>query len=319
MTRRCSLSNCYAHEDEGCQEGHLKKGQCPYWTGSESAPTEALPAQLNTSSGVLWSSNALGLMDLANLTPRARTILIGVLGAYDAGKTTLLTANYLQLLRGKTLADARFAGSRTLGAWESLAAWTRFDDAARRPSFPPHTERGTSRVPGILHIALRGPHDEFRDVLLTDAPGEWFTSWAVNEDSPESEGARWICEKADAFLVVADCERLCGAGRGNTRKDIRQLIDRLGNHVEKRPTALVWAKADHKPEDGVRNAIRRRLNDRIPHATEVESTTDKLPTTTLALEEVLRPAWTPQRALLMVEPIIQHSPFAAFRGHHAHT
>ncbi len=47
--------------------------------------------------------------------------------------------------------------------------------------------------------------------------------------------------------------------------------------------------------------------------------TDKLPTTTLALEEVLRPAWTPQRALPMVEPIIEHSPFAAFRGHHAHT
>jgi hypothetical protein len=237
-----------------------------------------------------------------------------VLGAHDAGKTTLLTANYLQLLRGRRLADAAFAGSRTLGAWESLSAWMRFEDAARTPSFPPHTPRGTSRVPGLLHIALRGPRDEVRDVLLTDAPGEWFTRWAIQEDALEAEGARWVVRHADAFLVLADCARLCGAERGQARAEIRQLLERLGNHGKERPAVLVWSKADQKPADGIRGAIRRALRESLPYASEIETSTERPHELAEALEAALRPAWTPPHAQGVVEPILRHQPFAAFRG-----
>jgi hypothetical protein len=171
----------------------------------------------------------------------------------------------------------------------------------------------------VLHLALRGPKNELRDVLLTDAPGEWFTRWAIQEHAPDAEGARWIVRHADAFLVLADCARLSGHDRGPTRNDIRQLLERLGNHVNKRPTALVWAKADRPPSDDIRTAIRRALNERIPHAIEVESRIDRRETMTRALEAALRPAWTPPRALPLVDPIVQHHPFAAFRGAHAHS
>ncbi|WP_207217720.1 MULTISPECIES: TRAFAC clade GTPase domain-containing protein [Sorangium] len=259
------------------------------------------------------------MADLANLTPRARTILVGVLGAHDAGKTTLLTGNYLRLIRGETLAGARFAGSRTLGAWESLAAWTRFDDAARLPSFPPHTPRGTARVPGLLHLALRSSADELRDVLLTDAPGEWFSRWSTKENAPDAEGARWIARNADAFLVLADCERLCQPGRGSSRNDIRKLLERLGNHVRSRPTVLVWAKADFRPSDGIREAIRDALGSRIPHAKEVEATTNRVESLADALETALAPAWSGPTARPITVPILQHEPFTVFRGSpHAH-
>ncbi|MCY1055742.1 hypothetical protein [Nannocystis sp. SCPEA4] len=240
-----------------------------------------------------------------------------MLGAHDAGKTTLLTGNYLDLLRGGRLADARFIESRTLHAWEALAAWVRFDDAARRPSFPPHTPRGTSRVPGLLHLALRGPRDEFRDVLLADAPGEWFTSWAIQEDAAAAAGARWVVEHADAFLVLADCSRLAGPGRGSARKDIRTLIERLGNHVGDRPTTLVWSKADHTPNDAIREQIRQALRTSVPHAREVETSTTNRRTLVNALEAALRPAWIPPRARALTEPVLDHQPFAAFRGLHA--
>lgn len=315
MNRQCSNPNCFVDDGEACPLG-MQLLDCPHWSTGESNP-EAAPSPLQTSARVPWSGSALGLADLTNLVPRGRSILIGVLGAHDAGKTTLLTGNYLQLLRGQPLADARFAGSRTLGAWESLAAWTRFDDAARAPSFPPHTPRGTSRIPGLLHIALRGPRDELRDVLLTDAPGEWFTRWSIQEDAPDAKGARWIAQHADAFLVLADCLRLCGSQRGRARNEIRQLLERLGNHVGNRPTNFVWAKADHRPPDGIRDAIRHSLKVLIPHATEVESSTAQRQTITSALEAALRPAWTPPRARPVVEPILQHQPFAAFRGAHA--
>ncbi|WP_348652732.1 hypothetical protein [Polyangium sp. 6x1] len=317
MSRRCSNPHCFVDDGELCRDGKLNPAECPFWSASKAEATPSPPTE--TSARVPWSGSALGVADLANLAPRGRSILIGVLGAHDAGKTTLLTGNYLQLLRGQTLADARFAGSRTLGAWESLAAWTRFEDAARRPSFPPHTPRGTSRIPGLLHFALRGPKDEFRDVLLTDAPGEWFARWSVQEDTPEAEGARWIVRHADAFLVFADCIRLSGPKRGQARNDTRQLLERLGNHVGHRPTVLVWAKADHAPPDGIRTAICRVLNELVPHAIEVESRIDQRETLVLALEAALRPAWIPLRARPVDDPILNHEPFAAYRGTRAHS
>ena len=318
MMTRCSQVNCFAHAGEACWDGARDHTRCPFWSAGETS-SEAVPESAPASVRVPWSGGALGLTDLVNLSAQGRMILIGVLGAQDTGKTTLLLGNYLELLRGGRLADASFAASRTLHAWESLAAWVRFDDAARRPSFPPHTPRGTSRVPGLLHVGLRGRQDELRDVLLTDAPGEWFTRWAIQEDAPDAEGARWIVERADAFLVLADCERLAGSQRGPARNNIRQLLERLGNHARDRPTTLVWSKADHPPNAGIRAQIRRALNECIPHASEVESTTTDRRTLVGALESVLSLAWSPPRARAVTEPVLEHHPFAAFRGHHAHS
>lgn len=154
-------------------------------------------------------------------------------------------------------------------------------------------------------------------MLLTDAPGEWFTRWSVREDAPEAEGARWIVRHADAFLVLADCLRLCGRERGQARDDVRQLLERLSNNVRDRPTALVWAKAVHQPPAGICGSIRDALKNLIPHATEVESSIERRETIALALEAALRPAWLPPRARPMVDPILQNQPFAAFRGVHA--
>lgn len=323
MSQRCSNTQCYVHERESCPLGEMPHTECAAWRGdtTETEPETTTLPSAQASARVPWSGSALGLADIAHLTPRARSIVIGVLGAHDAGKTTLLIGNYLQLLQGRTLTGAQFAGSRTLGAWESLAAWTRFDDAARLPSFPPHTPRGTSRIPGLLHLALRAANDEFRDVLLTDAPGEWFSDWAMTADALGAEGARWVVNKADAFLVFADCQRLSGSERGTARKDLRELLERLGNHVGNRPTVLVWAKdeAEYQPSEGIRNAIRQALNTQIPHASESSSSTNRPESLLSALATLLAATWTPALAQPVVEPIHHHQPFAAYRGHHAHT
>lgn len=316
--KRCVQAACFAHEGETCHMGTMDIAECPHWSGGD-ARTEAPPSPCPLSARVPWSGCALGLSDLANLTPRGRTLLVGVVGAHDAGKTTLLTGNYLALLRGRQVADARFAGSRTLQAWESLAAWARFDDAARPPSFPPHTPRGTSRVPGLLHLALRGARGDFRDLLLTDAPGEWFTRWAIQEDAVDAEGARWIVRNADAFLVLADCQRLAGPTRGPARNAIRQILDRLGNHVHGRPTALIWSKVDQPPSDVIRGQVRDALSQAIPHAIEVECTIRERESLVRALEAALRPAWLPPLARSVREPVLNVEPFLAFRGLHGHS
>jgi hypothetical protein len=239
------------------------------------------------------------------------------LGAHDAGKTTFLTASYLNILRGKRIAGGTFSGSYTLGAWESLAAWARFEDAARTPSFPPHTPRGTSRVPGLLHLSICRAKKEFEDVLFTDAPGEWFTRWAVQEDASDAQGALWVSHKSDAFLVFADCQRLAGSGRGSARNDLRQLIERLGKHVRHRPTIFVWAKNDCQVGDGIKNAIRRTLYEYIPHAVEVNTTTAEPESISSALDMVLEAAWNLPYAKFIREPVVAEGSFEAFRGHDA--
>ena len=244
---------------------------------------------------------------------------MGVLGAQNSGKTTLLTANYLQLLKGRKISDADFSGSRTLGAWESLAAHIRFEDSARTPSFPPHTPRGTSRVPGLLHLAMRNQNEEFRDILLADAPGEWFTRWSVKEDAPEAEGARWVVKHADAFIVMADCDRLSSPERGATRGETRELIERLGNHVGTRPVVFVWAKYDKKPPEKIEGAIRRALINSIPHAIEHQTTTNDPDTLLAALAQTVDLAWLPPSAKAVTAPVLSKQPFYSFRGHHGYS
>ncbi|MFV8750201.1 TRAFAC clade GTPase domain-containing protein [Nannocystaceae bacterium ST9] len=246
---------------------------------------------------------------------RARSIIIGVVGAHNAGKTTLLTGTYVMAQRGEQIANARFAGSRSLEAWESLAAWTRFDDAARLPSFPPHTPRGFGRTPGLLHVALRGANDELRDVLLTDAPGEWFMRWAMQRDSPECEGARWTAENADGFLIVADCMNLSGEERGIARESTRSLIDRMGDVVDGRPVTFVWAKAEQHPPTGIRKAIENTLAQRIPHATQVESRLDQPATLCSAVGGIVKACWWPPCGKVSRVPVLSSTPFEAFRGH----
>lgn len=239
----------------------------------------------------------------------------------------MLVGTYLQMLAGKQLGGADFSSCLTFGAWESLAAWVRVEDAARRPSFPPHTPRGIGRVPGLLHLGVRRPDGDqpglrtslnYRDVLLADAPGEWFTRWSVKEDAPDAEGARWIAEHADAFLVFADCDRLSGADRGTARSELRQLIERLGNHVGRRPTILVWAKNDMEPPDGIQTAIRSIFQHQIPQGVELQSTTKRPETLLAAISEIVTAAWSPPPLVIPPEPPLVYKPFEAFRGKNGH-
>jgi hypothetical protein len=94
-----------------------------------------------------------------------------------------------------------------------------------------------------------------RDFLFVDAPGEWYQRWSINENAPDAEGARWIEENADLFLVLADSESLTGEDRGEARSTLEFLLDRLGSRLKNRPLALVWSKVDKSPSVEIKHAI----------------------------------------------------------------
>ena len=317
--RVCTNTNCYQHEGETCPLGHIDPvAECSAMRKGTPLENASLSLANAQQARVPWSSSALGLDDLFLLASRARHLLIGVIGAHDSGKTTLLTANYLKILESGALADRNFSGSWTFGAWESLAAWMRFQDK-REPSFPPHTPRGTGRVPGILHLALRSKSSGFRDVLLTDAPGEWFSRWAVKEDAPDATGASWVVQHSDAFVIAADSERLSGANRGPARNELRQLLERLGNYVADRPVVLVWTKSEHTVPEGIRRSIKEALQANLPQALELSSSVSEPASFVSVLAAIVTVAWEGKVTSTIIEPVSVTTPFWAFRGHHGPT
>jgi hypothetical protein len=96
-----------------------------------------------------------------------------------------------------------------------------------------------------LHLALRETSGLLSDVLFTDAPGEWFTRWASNSESPDTEGARWVADHSDVFLVFVDSARFNTTTKlGAARSAYYSLIERVGGVAGRRPVLMVRSKSD---------------------------------------------------------------------------
>lgn len=263
--RECKRANCFV-PDTGCDLGHTDLAECPAWGGAEVKAEELI-----TGDEVLlpWSGSALGPADVPFVSGRARPFVVGVAGSQNAGKTTLLGAWYLLLGRGAVAVEEhQFAGSYSFAGWEAVAGSLRWEPG-HPPTFPPHTPSRSGRAPGLLHLAFwDGDRGRTLDYLFADAPGEWFQKWAINRDSPEGAGARWVADRADVFLVIADREALSGENMGSARSGLRLLARRLADARRGRPVALIWTKADVPVADEMERAVRDAVLGALPDAAE---------------------------------------------------
>jgi hypothetical protein len=121
----------------------------------------------------------------------------------------------------------------------------------------------------MLHLAVR-QHEELHDYLFADAPGEWFQRWAIDSEADDAQGARWLAERASAFLITADCEALAGSNRGTARSALIQLIRRTANERRNRAVGIVWTKADVVVSDTIRKAVSDAAKLVIPEIVEFE-------------------------------------------------
>jgi hypothetical protein len=261
----CSRSTCFV-PDTGCDLGHTNLTECPAWTGKAEIPANMAGAE----EGLLpWSGSALGLSDLGFLAGRSRPFVVGIAGPQSAGKTTLLGAWYLLVGRGALASsDRKFAGSHSLSGWEAVASSLRWSPG-QPPTFPPHTTSRGGRAPGLLHLSFRETDGlRLKDFLFTDAPGEWFQKWALNRESDEAAGARWVADRADILLLVADREALAGESMGAARNSIQLLAQRLAGERRNRPVALVWTKSDVEISREMETAVRKAVMDTMPDAKE---------------------------------------------------
>lgn len=263
-TPSCPFPHC--HVPSGvCAYGELDyRTTCKFFGGEGAKPAEEIPADPVTE--FPWTGGAFGLDDLEWLVARGRPLLLAPVGAHNAGKTTFLTANYLGLCHGLGFEQHEFSGSFTLGAWENLAGYMRYAPEGIGPQFPPHTANTGERVSGLLHFAVRRRDGALVDMLLADAPGEWFNKWATHTSHEEAAGARWIAKHADGFMLFVDSEELAGANRGVARDDLFKLAQRLEEHLEGRPLAVVWSKSDWVVRPTIKAQVENRLKQLFPSA-----------------------------------------------------
>lgn len=268
--KKCPHSACFA-PDLTCALGNQSPSACPEWK-NEPTPASGTDDHSDDDLRLPWSGHALGLIDATFVSGRERPFVVALVGPHNAGKTTLLAAWYLLLARGhRAKPEHCFSGSYSLSGWEEISAWLQWNPAAL-PSFPPHTASNADRSPGLLHLAFTGNRKSRRDYLFSNAPGEWFHKWAVNRESDETKGARWLGQHADAFLLVADREALSGENRGAARGALLLLIQRLASELKGRPIALVWTKKDIAVDELMERAVRDAVVRHVPEVVEFSTT-----------------------------------------------
>lgn len=237
----CPLVDCF-YPDTNCSAGHVRAQSCPHMAGLHN---EQEPETGGAEDALFpWTGRAFGLTDLRFISAHQRPHVIGLAGPADAGKTTLLAMLFLMMTRGIQITTGQqFAGSYTLQGWENIARWLQLNSDGP-VQYPPHTTSHTGRHPGLLHLRVNEEGQGSRDVVLTDAPGEWFVDWTTDVGAETAAGARWTAVFSDKLLIVADTEALTGSNGGPARNTLEFLIRRVASGRDHGEVALIWTKTD---------------------------------------------------------------------------
>ena len=208
---------------------------------------ETTRIEVRSPEGQLHPGTELGLDDVAAMMATGDTRLLGILGAYDAGKTLLLVSLYLMCVCGQ-VGDRgyAFAGSLTLPGFEDRArASRRWRPGAIPDEMTNHTVLADDRGAGFLHLDLRHVRTRrLARLLLSDLPGEWSTS-LINH--ARHAGRLAFLRRADVILLVVEADKLSdGATRHQEVERWKMLIDRVATMVPPigRPFGVVATKGD---------------------------------------------------------------------------
>jgi hypothetical protein len=253
MELKCTKEYCNPLERCLCGESDYRNCE-DFKRANNEVPKEVENTDFEYS--VNWSGEPFGVIDLNIISQNKRPLIIGLIGPSDAGKTTFLATLYMLLRKGISLYSFSFAGSNTLTGWEKLAHSLTFK-SDNEISWLPHTSTDTERFRGLLHVKFKKGKD-YKDIIFTDAAGEWFKFWAEDETDERAIHAKWIDNNADAFILFADCKAFTN-DKGEAKYLLSSLISRMYNTNNKRPVAFVWAKSDYLLKDDLKNNYNKQI------------------------------------------------------------
>ena len=268
----CANPDCRVAQDSKCVEGYeLEK--CPFY-GKSSAemPTDEVAGEGSEPkpSGIpLDLGKALDITGASDVLRRSPSRVIGIVGAFDSGKTSLIAGLY-DLFQVGAVGDVAFAGSSTLHALEQACHDARAA-SLRNVAHSPRTGRGEVK---FYHFDLNVlKRDKHLSLLIGDRSGEEYEEVA---DDVSHAAPMFELRRAGTVTVLVDGERLCdNATRHEAVSAVSLIVQGLfeGRAFEHRPRlAVVLTKNDvvlasHHAErvmrdfDGILNALRRRHSD----------------------------------------------------------
>jgi GTP-binding protein EngB required for normal cell division len=203
-----------------CLEGH-KQG-CPHLIADAATPSEAAaetapvaPIPPSTPEPFRFhSGEKLTAAEASRMMSAIPVTMVLCAGAQQAGKTTFL-ARIGEMFRNGSFRDFRFAGSKTLSAFERVTWLATIASGAGRPE----TKR-THRVEKdtFFHIRIQsvGGTKYRSDLLITDLPGEIFPAVLSTKEVCEQQLA---VASADHLVLFVDCGSMIDSAKRHSEKD----------------------------------------------------------------------------------------------------
>lgn len=238
----CSNPDCRVSVDKKCVEG-LSFDKCQFYGKPPPAPrpTEGAEAAAAATGLDLDPGVPLHAVQASGVLRSARSRVIGIIGAYDCGKTSLLAGLY-DLFQEGPIGGVTFAGSCTLHGFEIICHDSRVA-SKRGVAHSPRTSRGEV---AFYHIdVLQDGETSVVSLLLADRSGEEYEEVA---DDMSNGHAMFELRRADTVTVLIDGRRLCDP---KTRHDvinsvapIVQGLKESGAFARRPQLALVLTKND---------------------------------------------------------------------------
>lgn len=217
----CSQPKCPIATTGVCLEGH-KQG-CPHLLADTAAPSEA-PGESISAASIqpstpepyrFHSGEKLTAPEASRMMSATPVTMVICAGPQRAGKTTFL-ARIGEMFRNGSLKDFRFAGSKTLCAFERVTWLATIASGAGRPETKrsPKAEQDT-----FFHVQVKrvGCAEKRIDLLITDLPGEIF---------PDVLSTKEVCEKqlaltrADHLILFVDCGSIIDSAKRHSERDM---------------------------------------------------------------------------------------------------
>ena len=256
----CDNNDCTVGETGTCLINHENPLDCPHFHAHEKEDAHEIVEKISASDSDQFipsppirqfhSGNELGTRDASEIMASCYGYIIGILGAYDAGKTCFICSLYLLAACGELMPGYYFAGSLTLQGFENRARHLRkWGSNAKLPDkLVEHTILAHPRNPALMHLALQEKGDLMRrlDLLLTDLPGEW-TSTLIDRGSGLDSRFDFL-KRADGIIYVIDSQLLADdKTRHKETHRAKLFLDRLRQYEvddKNLPVVLLLSKCD---------------------------------------------------------------------------